>query len=55
MKEKSAAAVAYAAEQVKNAAAIFEAAGIDSKAINLILIGLAGVKKSIKGQKEKEK
>ena len=45
------AAVAYAIEQIRQAIGICEKAGISGKALNLVLIGLAGIKKAYREQK----
>lgn len=45
MKREHKVVVAYALEQIRAAVAMLEKAECNSKALNLILIGIAGIKK----------
>ena len=53
MKTKDLVAVAYACEQIRRCVNICEKAGISGKALNLVLIGLAGIKKQYREAREK--
>ena len=49
--EKKEAVVAYAIERIREGIRICEKAGVNAKAINFLLIGLAGVKKDLRREK----
>lgn len=48
MNDRRTVAIGYATEQIRKALRIIDAAGISAKPINLILIGLAGIKREIR-------
>lgn len=51
MKTEDIVACAYAYEQIRKCVKILEKAGLSGKAISLILIGLAGIKKDLRREK----
>lgn len=54
MAEAKKAAVAVAVQMVEDAIRVFMAAGLDGRANNILRIGLAGIRKGIRTEKEKE-
>lgn len=53
MNEKEKVTAAYWIEQIRQAAKCFEVLGIDGRSINMILIGLEGVRKEIRKESGK--
>ena len=51
MNPKDKAAVAFAVVQIQKCLRIFEKAGISGKPINIILIGLAGIRKEYRRER----
>lgn len=48
-------AVAVAVQMVEDALGVFKAAGLDGRAINILMIGLAGIRKNIRKEREEER